>query len=205
MSGIPVRCAHRPTSGGLVVPAVSLVHNGHAVFGNLDAARVREAFRHRLCQICAQPLTERLYVIVRPADEANGRSVEPALHPECLRYAHAQCPVLNGSATHYRDRSVLATHPAFRPCGDPTCPYPDKVKPGKDEAARRGQLVERYEAWMIALEHYRLVPGKDNPSAPAGIALDVPVLRKRLLRQAALPPEAEALLGQLRALLDLEP
>lgn len=39
---IPVRCLARPLAGGLVVPYVSLIHNGHTVFGNLDADRFCE-------------------------------------------------------------------------------------------------------------------------------------------------------------------
>ncbi|MEU5281677.1 hypothetical protein AB0G87_35310 [Streptomyces asoensis] len=41
---IPVRCLARPLAGGLIVPYVSLIHNGHAVFGSLDADRARHAF-----------------------------------------------------------------------------------------------------------------------------------------------------------------
>lgn len=206
MTLIPVRCAHRPTSGGLVVPAVSIVHNGHAVFGSLDSRRLRRVLLGRLCQVCEQPLTERLYLIVRQADEERGYTPEGALHPECFAYAKYECPVLNGTTRRYRDRSVLATHPAFRPCGDPNCPYPDKIRPGADQAARLGQLVDRYEAWMIALDSYRLVlDNDDDPTVPLGIALDMPVLRRRLLREAALPERAEALLAALRGLLDLQP
>ncbi|MET9089433.1 cell envelope biogenesis protein OmpA, partial [Streptomyces sp. NPDC004237] len=91
---IPVRCLTRPLAGGLVVPYVSLVHNGHAVFGSIDAGRARHAFLQRLCQICARPLEERFFVIVRPADQKHGYSPEPALHPECRPYASAHCPML---------------------------------------------------------------------------------------------------------------
>ena len=90
---IPVRCLARPLAGGLVVPYVSLIHNGHAVFGSLDADRAHRAFLQHLCQICAQPLQERFFVIVRPADQQQGYSPEPALHPECQPYAAANCPM----------------------------------------------------------------------------------------------------------------
>ncbi|MFC8372771.1 hypothetical protein ACFUIT_33240 [Streptomyces sp. NPDC057239] len=126
MHSIPQRCARRPLSGGLVVPWVSLIHGGHAAFGSLDADRARTAFLRRLCQICGQLLDERCYLIVRPADAARGHSPEPALNPECLPYAAAHCPLLNGTATHYRHRPVLATHPAGRPCTDPSCPCPSR-------------------------------------------------------------------------------
>ncbi len=94
MHSIPQRCACRPLAGGLVVPWVSLVHGGHAAFGSLDAERALAAFLRRLCQICGQPLDERCYLIVRPADVVQGCSPEPALHPECLPYTAAHCPML---------------------------------------------------------------------------------------------------------------
>lgn len=200
---IPVRCLARPLAGGLVVPWVSLIHNGHAAFGSLDADRARRAFLHRLCQICGQPLEERLFVIVRPADLKQGCSPEPGLHPECQPYAAANCPMLNGTARHYRASPVLSSHPAGRPCPDPSCPCPART-PDDGHAARSGRPADRYEAWMIAARHYQLVPRPDAPGIPAGISLSVPVLRKRTLREAALPEDHAALLNLLRTALGPE-
>jgi hypothetical protein len=203
---IPIRCLARPLAGGLVVPWVSLIHNGHAVFGSLDADLARRAFLQRLCQICSQPLQERFFVIVRPADQQQGYSPEPALHPECQPYTAANCPMLNGTATHYRSRPVLASHPAGRPCTDPSCPCPcPELTPGDGHTARSGRPADRYEAWMITARHYRLVPHQEKPDVPVGISLDVPILRKRILRQAVLPADHAALLDLLRSVLDLEP
>jgi hypothetical protein len=199
MHPIPQRCVRRPLAGGLVVPWVSLIHNGHAAFGSLDADRARTAFLRRLCQICGQPLEERCFLIVRPADLARGCSPEPALHPECLPYAAAHCPMLNGSATHYRSRPVLASHPAGRPCADPSCPCPAQAH-DTGHAARSGRPADRYEAWMIAARHYRLVPHQAASGLPAGISLNVPVLRKRVLRTAALTTAQQALMNLLLAI-----
>ncbi|MFF8717540.1 cell envelope biogenesis protein OmpA [Streptomyces sp. NPDC015184] len=201
-SAVPVRCLARPLAGGLVVPWVSLVHNGHAVFGSLDAGRARTAFLRRLCQICSQPLDERFFVIVRPADQKQGYSPEPALHPECQPYAAAHCPMLNGTATQYRTRPVLTAHPAGRPCSDPSCPCPVQ-SPDEGHCARSGQPAERYESWMISARHYRLTP-HSGTGIPVGISLNVPILRKRVLREAALPPGHASLLALLRTALDLE-
>ncbi|MDN3271554.1 cell envelope biogenesis protein OmpA [Streptomyces sp. MA15] len=200
MHSIPQRCARRPLSGGLVVPWVSLVHGGHAAFGSLDAGRARTAFLRRLCQICGQSLDERCYLIVRPADAARGHSPEPALHPECLPYAAAHCPMLNGTATHYRHRPVLATHPAGRPCTDPSCPCPPR-SPDQGHTARSGSPADRYEAWMIHTRTYRPVFTPGRPSTPIGISVDVPVLRRRLLRTATLAPDQQRLMDLLRPLL----
>jgi len=200
---IPQRCAHRPLAGGLVVPWVSLIHNGHAAFGSLDAERALRAYRDRLCQICGHELDERCFLIVRPADQARGYSPEPALHPECLPYSAAHCPMLNGAATHYRRHPVLAGHPAGRPCTDPSCPCPSRG-PDAGHTARSGSPADRYEAWMISTADYRLVVQPDTPGVPAGISLAVPIRRKRLLREAALPQNTAHLLELLRSALDLE-
>ncbi|MGW1291197.1 hypothetical protein ACWD4N_48690, partial [Streptomyces sp. NPDC002586] len=42
---------------------------------------------------------------------------------------------------------------------------------------------------MIHTRNYQLVTLSDRPDAPSGISLDVPVLRKRVLRTATLAPE----------------
>ncbi|WP_369383293.1 cell envelope biogenesis protein OmpA [Streptomyces sp. cg36] len=201
--GIPVRCCHRPLAGGLVVPWVSLTHNGHTAFGSLDASRMRHAFYQRLCQICSGHLEERFFVLVRPADQGLGYSPEPALHPECLPYAAAHCPMLNGTATHYRSRPVLASHPAGRPCTDPSCACP-ATSTDDSHTARSGRPADRYEAWMIDSRHYQLTYHQGTSDVPVGISLHVPILRKRVLREAALPADQAAVLGLLRNALGLE-
>lgn len=201
MHPIPQRCMHRPLSGGLVVPYVSLVHGGHAAFGTLNAERARTAFLRRLCQICGEPLEERCLLIVRPVDAARGISPEPAVHPECLPYTAAHCPLLNGTVTHYRTRTVLAGHPAGRPCTDPSCPCPSRT-PDEGHTARSGARADRYEAWMIRTRTYRLTGPDDQPGVISGISTDVPVLRRRLLRTATLTPGQEHLLSLVRDLLD---
>ncbi|MFJ9752439.1 cell envelope biogenesis protein OmpA [Streptomyces chartreusis] len=201
MHAIPERCAARPLAGGLVVPYVTLIHNGRAAFGALDADKALAAFRKRLCQICEHPLDERCFLLVRPADVHRGLSPEPALHPECLPYTRAHCPMLNGTATHYRRSPVLATHPAGRLCTDPSCPCPPQT-PGAGPDARSGSPADRYEAWMIHTSNYRLTPAPDRADVPMGISVDVPVLRKRVLRTATLTPEQQRLLDQFKALLN---
>lgn len=110
--------------------------------------------------------------------------------------------MLNGQATHYRQRSVLASHPAGRPCTDPACPCPSR-KPDDDHAARSGSPADRYEAWMIDTRHYQLVPHPDTPDLPAGISLNVPILRERTLREATPTAAQSALLNLVHAVLAL--
>ncbi|MCX4919843.1 cell envelope biogenesis protein OmpA [Streptomyces sp. NBC_00687] len=201
MHPIPQRCARRPLSGGLVVPYVSVIHGGHAAFGSLHAERARTALLQGLCQICGERLEERCFLIVRPADAVRGISPEPALHPECLPYTAAHCPMLNGTVTHYRSRAVLTGHPAGRPCADPTCPCPSSA-PDQGHIARSGARADHYEAWMIHTRNYRLTGPDDQPGVIDGISSDVPVLRRRLLRKATLSREQEDQMRILRAVLD---
>jgi hypothetical protein len=58
---------------------------------------------------------------------------------------------------------------------------------------------------MIHTRNYRLVFPPDRPDAPLGISLDVPVLRRRVLRTAQLTAEQERLMGLVRSLLDGSP
>lgn len=204
MHPIPQRCAHRPVSGGLVVPYVSLIHNGHAAFGSLDADRARTALVQRLCQICGERLQERCFLIVRPADALRGVSPEPALHPECLPYTAAHCPMLNGTATRYRSRAMLAAHPAGRPCTDSSCHCPSRT-PDHGHTARADARADRYEAWMIHTRNYRLTSPHGQPHVLPGISTHVPVLRRRVLRDAALPHEQHNLLTELRSFLGPTP
>ncbi|MFJ4790991.1 cell envelope biogenesis protein OmpA [Streptomyces sp. NPDC088794] len=201
MHPIPQRCAHRPLAGGLVVPYVTLIHDGRAAFGVLDADKAITAFRRRLCQICQHPLDERCFLLVRPADVLRGCAPEPALHPECLSYTSAHCPMLNGTATHYRRSPILTRHPAGLPCTDPSCYCPPHT-PDDGQAARAGSPADRYEAWMIRTSNYRLVTLPDQPTMPFGISLDAPVLRKRVLRTATLTPEQQHLMDLWHALMN---
>ncbi|MFF7602333.1 hypothetical protein [Streptomyces mirabilis] len=55
---------------------------------------------------------------------------------------------------------------------------------------------------MIHTRNYRLTGPDDQPGVVSGISIDVPVLRRRVLRNATLRPEQEDLLTLLRAVLD---
>jgi hypothetical protein len=90
----PARCRARPRFGGLVAPWISFQHGGHVAFGVFDPARRDRVLSHGLCQICGQPLEERVCLVVRPMDVRAGYVAEPALHPECLAYSRKQCPML---------------------------------------------------------------------------------------------------------------
>ncbi|CAM5730760.1 MULTISPECIES: cell envelope biogenesis protein OmpA [Streptomyces] len=176
---VPLRCVGRPLSGGLVVPWITLEHNGHVVFGAIDSRKRYLALTRRLCQICGQRLGDRIYLLVRPMDVDAGYIAEPAVHPECLRYAKQHCPMLNGQASHYRRSPLLAAHPAGRPCSDSHCPCPDTNSSGHE--ARSGQPADDWDAWLITPANYRLKTGSQDDLL--GLDLDISVLKIRPIRR----------------------
>ncbi|MFF0698592.1 cell envelope biogenesis protein OmpA [Streptomyces tendae] len=134
-----------------------------------------------------------------PADVVKGCSPEPALHPECLPYTADHCPMLNGTVTHYRRSPVLASHPAGRPCSDPSCLCLSRTT-DEGQAARSGSPADR--AWLIHTRNYRLVSLPERPDVPSGISLDVPVLRRRVLRTATLTPDQQHLMDLFNGLMN---
>ncbi|MEW1760405.1 cell envelope biogenesis protein OmpA [Streptomyces cyaneofuscatus] len=197
---VPMRCLERPRIGGLVVPFISYVHGGAAIFGSVDPRRRTEALLRRLCQICGQRLDERVCLTVRPMDVRAGVATEPGLHPECLAYTVKACPMFSGTATHYRTTPASIRHPAGRPCDDPACPCP-RIAPDEQHEIRSGRPADDWDTWMIRAEHYRIEPDPKQPERLLGVDLDVPVLRVRPLRRAPRPRLDHAQAEQLRAAL----
>jgi len=196
---VPVRLLGLRRVGGLPVPWISFEHGGHAAFGTIDPRKRLKALAEMLCQVCGQPLEERICLVVRPLDVRELCAPEPGLHPECVVYAKAQCPMLNGTSTHYRRRAAIETHPAGQPCDDPTCPCPVSL-PGPDHEVRSGRIADDFDSWMIDRHAYALKWSQGDPPVLLGVDLDVPVLRKRPVRRAPLTAEQQELLDQLRAL-----
>ncbi|WP_109529293.1 MULTISPECIES: cell envelope biogenesis protein OmpA [Nocardia] len=205
---VPDRLAARPTSRGLVVPYVTLTHRDPArpVWGMLHHHRQRHTLWAKLCQICGQPLHERVVLYLRSVDYQRGLSVEPGLHPECAHYSRRACPMLTGQQQHYHP------NPAVRlaRCADPDCGcrYWQPRHPDPREKAREAQPAEAwYEAWL-ARSDYRVIddPGTEHLAPETGIDLrGVRFLRLRKIRDAAQPatdqpPEPLAMLIAIRAL-----
>ncbi|MFE9428996.1 cell envelope biogenesis protein OmpA [Kitasatospora sp. NPDC006697] len=195
---VPIRCRERQLVGGLVVPWISYEHGGHSAFGTVDAVRAQQALAERLCQVCGEQLEERFCLAVRPMDVRVGFAPEPALHPECLAYSKQRCPMLNGTATTYRASSMLARHPAGRPCDDLNCPCLEAV-PDEGHSARSGRPADDFDAWMIDTSHYRIKTAPDRPHVLLGVDLAVPVLRIRPIRRNP-QPELDRLLALFSAL-----
>ncbi|MET9081422.1 hypothetical protein ABZX77_05885, partial [Streptomyces sp. NPDC004237] len=90
----PARAAALPRHGGLAVPWITGWFDGRPYFGVNFPLRRIQTIAHGLCQFCREPLGRRIGLVVRPADIAAGYVDEPGMHPECLDYAVAVCPML---------------------------------------------------------------------------------------------------------------
>ncbi len=55
---------------------------------------------------------------------------------------------------------------------------------------------------MIHTRNYQLVSLPERPDVPSGISLDVPALRTRVLRTAALTPDQQHLMDLFNALMN---
>lgn len=183
------------------MPFVTLAHHDHTrpAWGQLDATRLRETLWRKLCQICGEPLDQRVVLYLRPADYLRGIAPEPGLHPECGMYSKRACPMLAGHTHRYNP------HPNHRRCGDPTCPCRLWAPTQPDEAAREGQPAEAwYEAWLD-LDNYHIVsnPGDEKTPPLTGVNLrDVHFRKLRKIRDAASGSEDRQPLDLLAAIVD---
>ncbi|MFF0532842.1 hypothetical protein ACFYT3_31265 [Nocardia amikacinitolerans] len=181
---IPVRLADQPKAAGMVVPFLTLAHRDRSgpVWGKLDPARLQSTLLHKLCQICGDPLGERVVVYIRPSDYLRGIAVEPGMHPECGLYSRRVCPMLAGHVHRYNP------HPRekFTRCDDAVCGcrYWIPADPDPRDGTREGQPAQAwYEAWLH-VNDYVIVsdPGSENTAPVVGIELR-PASRIRRLRK----------------------
>ncbi len=184
---VPTRLAGAPTAQGMVVPIITLAHRDRArpVWGKLDLDRQQHALRHRLCQICGEPLTDPVVLYIRPADYLRGVAAEPGMHPECAHYSRQACPMLAGTQHRYNPSSNNT-----RRCSDPECRcrYWAPHEPDLAASARTASAAEAwYEAW-IRLSDYHLTtsPADGDDHQLSGITLHHNMFRRlRKIRDAA--------------------
>ncbi|GAA0908690.1 hypothetical protein [Virgisporangium aurantiacum] len=157
---IPVRLAHRPTLGGLVVPFITpRTYDGRYLFGGVDPRRQRQCLIRRLCSVCGDALlarpVDRLVLLMRLSDLPFRRTSEPALDPVCAAYTQAACPMVAGQLSNYR--SV----PMRLGVG---------MAPAADQAARLGATAEPWFAVWLPRYDTVIEPRNGQPAASyAGI------------------------------------
>jgi len=104
---IPVWLSHLPVVGGLAVPWITpRTDDGRYLFGGLHPVRQRQAINQHRCQICGRSLECPLVLLMRLSDLPRQRTSEPALHPVCVAYTEAACPMVGGRMSHYRSRAM---------------------------------------------------------------------------------------------------
>ncbi|MBF6496529.1 hypothetical protein OG935_06215 [Nocardia cyriacigeorgica] len=208
---VPMRLAAAPTAQGMVVPVITLAHRDRTrpVWGKLDLDRQQHALRHRLCQICGEPLTDPVVLYIRPADYLRGVAAEPGMHPECAQYSRRACPMLAGTQHRYNPSTNNT-----RRCSDPECRcrYWAPHEPDPATSARTASAAEAwYETWIrLGDYHLTTAPADFAGRELIGITLHYTIFRRlRKIRDAApgtashRPSDVLALLAATRALSSL--
>ena len=72
----------------------------------MDADRVQQCVRGKLCAICGRRLGEFAYFIGGPRTRENHIFADPAMHERCAEFASRTCPFVSGNKHGYSDRPV---------------------------------------------------------------------------------------------------
>lgn len=189
MPPIPASCAHRPTIGGLVIPAINLrLGDGGVDFRGTHQAVWLRCWRERRCQVCLGPLAPpagqlatSVVVLGRVAALTELVFVEPPLHGECGVYTSKACPMVAGRMARFPDRPQVSAGPRGKRCFLPRCQCGGWVPHDDVGSHRAGEEVGSwYAAWiddyqvvhrpdgsvlggMVALEHVLRVREVSNP------------------------------------------
>lgn len=119
---IPASCAHRPTVGGLVIPAVNLqLADGGADFRARHQAALDRCWQGRRCQVCDRPGGRPLILFGGPRHLRTGVFDEPPLCVACAQYASRACPMIAGRQGRFADRARISEGRRGQTCPDPGC------------------------------------------------------------------------------------
>jgi hypothetical protein len=169
---IPLHLVSFPTTGGLVIPFITLQHrNGKAALGLVDANRIELCLRERRCSVCGSIVADRMVFLMRRIDLARKCSTEPPLCPPCAAYTQQACPMITGHMAHYQ---ASVSPFAARTCGDPQCQCALWAPPD-DKATRLGAPADQWFAlWTL---QYSLI--RDDAGRLAADFAGLQVLRIR--------------------------
>ncbi|WP_188194862.1 hypothetical protein [Nonomuraea sp. SYSU D8015] len=187
-TAIPIQLAYAETYNGMVIPFITLRHaDGTPEFGQIDHNRVAECITGRLCQLCAQPLTDAAVLMARPMDFGYGYVPEPAQHPECAAYAIKACPMLSGRLPRLRDRTRpqrrRCTLSAACWCGEPPAP------PSVEAIVRSGRPATPWYSVRFPMAEYEVT--MTARKGPRGISLHALTHRKIRLVSWGDPDKAD--------------
>lgn len=103
----PERIAKLPTDEkGRYVPWFVAWPDGKPDFRCVDAPKIIEAVRSRLCWVCGERLGKYLAFTIGPMCAINHISSEPPSHKECAIYSARVCPFLTTPRMHRRERDL---------------------------------------------------------------------------------------------------
>lgn len=109
---IPKRLKQRPHWRGLPIPYIALIRpDGQPDFRVTDEEKRRSVIRHRLCQLCGDPLGKWFFFTGGTASADNDAYFEPACHLDCLIYAMQVCPFIVGKLEHDETAKIIADNP----------------------------------------------------------------------------------------------
>ncbi|MCX5046714.1 hypothetical protein OG921_26415 [Aldersonia sp. NBC_00410] len=191
---VPAALHSARSHSGLVVPYITAWHAGRPMWGHVAEQAQARAITDGLCQVCGLELDDtRIVLTVRPQDIAAAVAPEPGLHPACLRYAVAACPMLSGTRPLYRP---VGHGPG--PCDQPDCDC--ALWAPADSVGRAEQPAEAwYELWISPAD-YRPTAYSTNGRQQIGISLrDVRPRRMRKIRAS----EPGASHAELEPVIDL--
>lgn len=103
---LPQFLSHLKVYGGYPVPFTQMWIDGKPDFRVIDAVRVEQCVREKLCAICGRPLGEFAYFIGGPRSKENHVFADPAMHERCADFASRTCPFVSGNKHGYSDSPV---------------------------------------------------------------------------------------------------
>jgi hypothetical protein len=89
MRGLPI------DARGYSVPWFVPWVDGRPIFPAMDAPKLLQAWRGRLCWVCGKPLGRVSAFVIGPMCAINRTSAEPPSHLECARFSARRCPFLS--------------------------------------------------------------------------------------------------------------
>lgn len=108
---MPERLRRRPQFKGYPVPYIVLIRpDGTPDFRVANEERRDEVIGRRLCHLCGEPLGWWIAFIGGPSAIAQRLFYDPAMHPECARYAVVACPFLRGDTDYAPVDQVAAVN-----------------------------------------------------------------------------------------------
>jgi hypothetical protein len=154
---IPLALAHRPTTGGLVIPWVNVqLADGGCDFRTIHRLRWLACWTQGRCQTCGHRVPPGGPVVFFGGPnqlDPDGYFDEPPMHPWCAAYAWKACPMVAGRRSHYATRPRVSEGDRGKVCAREGCDcggwVPHTKGSGGGEPAHQWWAVYA-DSWAIA-------------------------------------------------------